>query len=141
MQSILILSNKKSNPFLDKILSGEKPIESRWYLKVADVITRDENNKIVCKLKPEQVIKLKQSGGAVLGEATIDKIQLLDKTKGDDLVDAMRKHKDEICITDDDIDYNSDAKYGVLFWLKNPKRYDVPEKVDHKGRNAYFEIP
>lgn len=122
MDHLAILT--KSGRFLDKILSGEKTIESRWY-----VTKRTPWNKI----KKGDSIYLKNSGEPVTAKATVDEVMQfeLDKEK---VKDILEKHGKEICITDIQTSYekNKDKRYCILISLKDAQKVE-PFTIDKTG--------
>ncbi len=122
MDHLAILS--KSRKLLDKILSGEKTIESRWY-----ATKRAPWNKI----KKAETIYLKNSGEPVTAKATVSEVMQfeLDKEK---VKDILEKHGKEICITDIQTSYekNKDKRYCILISLKDAQKIE-PFSIDKTG--------
>lgn len=121
---------KKSWGLTQKILSGKKKIESRWYL-----------NKCVPwnKIKAGESIYFKDSGEPVSIMATVKKVlQFCDltplkveeilKTYGDD--DGIEKSENPAFY-----ERFKDKKYCMLIFLKNPQKIE-PFEIDKKGFGA-----
>lgn len=112
---------------IDKILSGEKTIESRWY-----------KNKIAPwnKVNVGDIIYFKESGGMVRAKAIVTKVLQfadLDITKIGKLVNKYGK---EINIQNWDYEtWGQGKKYCILMWLKDAKAVE-PFKVDKTGFGA-----
>ena len=102
---------RKNQKLLDKILSGEKTIESRWYLT-----RRAPWNKI----KAGETVYFKNSGEPITAKATVEKvIQLeLDRNK---VKSILEEHGKKIGIsnsTDFSYNKNKDKKYCILILKK-----------------------
>lgn len=128
MEHIAIM--KKSWGLTEKILSGEKKIESRWYKnksKPWDAICRGET------------IYFKNSGEPVTIKATVEKVlqfselspirvkEILDKFGKDDGIskDKLPQYKELF----------KDKKYCLLIYLKNVERVN-PFNIDKTGFGA-----
>jgi len=121
---------KKSWGLTQKILSGEKKIESRWYL-----------NKYAPwnKIKADERIYFKDSGDPVSIVATVEKVlQFFDLTplKVDEI---LRTYGDDDGIEGTDIpafyERFKDKKYCLLIFLKNPHKIE-PFEIDKRGFGA-----
>ncbi len=121
---------KKSWGLTQKILSGKKKIESRWYL-----------NKCVPwnKIKAGEKIYFKDSGEPASVVATVEKVlQFCDLTpfKVDEIL-KIYGDDDGIEETDMHAFYErfKDKKYCMLIFLKNPQKIE-PFEIDKKGFGA-----
>ena len=93
MHHLAILDKKRK--LLEKILSGEKSIESRWY-----------------KLKktPYGIIKagdtvfFKDSGEPVTVQTTVEKVLFFSDLTSEKYKDILEKYADKICLKDRNID-------------------------------------
>ena len=107
------IMNKRFGDLIDKILSGEKEVESRW-----------SKNKIAPwdKVKIGDTVYFKNSGGAVIAVAEVEKVRQFEKKDFDkarklfSFPDAWAKNKN----------------YCVLMWLKNPKKVS-PFRINKSG--------
>jgi len=121
---------KKEWGFLEKILTGQKTIESRWYKN---------------KYKPWDAIKkgdavyFKNSGEPVLIKTQVKKIMQfsdLSPKKGKEILNAYGK---DIGIEKNDIAEFSrkfrDKKYGILIFLAKAQKIK-PFQIDKKGFGA-----
>lgn len=125
MQHIAIM--KKSWGLTEKVLSGEKTIESRWY-----------QNRFVPwdKIKPGETIYFKDAGGPVVVRAEVSKVEQfadLDPLKVEKI---LKEHHQAIGIRNEDLGMYirqfKEKKYCILAYLKNPMRVD-PFHVNKKG--------
>lgn len=136
---VIILFNTKQEPYLDWILDGVKTIESRWYNHA--VLPLEWNNAhtaLRLLVNTGDLLRLKASGGKILGEATVQRAQLYIATTTP-LEGIMRKYQHELCISNDFIAQKKDYKYGILVWLENTHRI-TPEIYAHQGRDAWIMI-
>ncbi len=122
MEHLAIL--KKSWGLLQKILSGEKKIESRWYA-----------NKYAPwdKIKKGEIVYFKDSGDAVSVRAYVSDVLQFNLTplKVKEIID---KYGDDICIPDFPkfTKMFKDKKYCILVFLKNPVAIE-PFDIDKSG--------
>jgi len=124
-----------TQPFLNLILSGEKTIESRF-----------SQNKIIPfgKIKTDDKVIMKKSGGLVYGEFTAGKITFLSevfaffnsqeiKIEGD--LSIAKKFSKEICSNADKDFWQKRklAKYATLIEIKNLNIYKKPRSCHEKN--------
>lgn len=121
---------KKSWGLTQKILSGQKKIESRWY-KVRYAPWG--------RIKSGEIIYFKDSGEPVTIKAEVDKIiQLSDLTR-----EKVRKILFQYSQTDglgtdkipEFFEMFKDKKYCILIFLKNPQKIE-PFEIDKSGFGA-----
>ena len=101
------IMNKRFGDLIDKILSGEKEVESRW-----------SKNKIAPwgRVKCNDRIYFKNSGEPVIAVASVSKVlqfENLDPVK-------VRRILTKWPLVD--YEWAKNKKYCVLMWLKNPKK-------------------
>jgi len=114
---------KKSWKLIEKILSGEKKIESRWYK-----CRYSPWNKI----KKGEVVYFKDSGENVTVKAEVEKViqfSNLDYLKVREILD---KYGDELGVDDDFFEIVKDKKYCILIFLRNPEKVE-PFGIDKTG--------
>ena len=118
---------KKSWGLTDKILDGQKKIESRWY-------------SVKCKpwdnIKKGEIVYFKDSGGPVRIKAVVNKVMqfagltpkkvrgILDRYSRDDGIEKKR--------APEFFERFKDKKYCILAFLKNPEEIK-PFKIDKTG--------
>ena len=127
MKHIVIL---KKQPF-NKILSGQKTIESRWSI-----------NKIVPynKLKENDILFLKETGKDVNVTAQVETVKYY-KLNDHLIKDILDSYSKDIGIEDKEkffLDVKN-KKYCTLIWLKNIKRID-PIKVKRSNGSGWLVI-
>lgn len=113
MDHIAILDKK--GKFLDKIISGEKTIETRWY--VNRISPRN-------KIKVWETIYFKDSGCPITAKATVQKI-IQFEIKNTDIDKILNQYGNQICFSKplEQIKKRIITKnYGILIFLSNPQK-------------------
>ncbi len=120
----------KSWGLIQKILSGEKTIESRWH---------KTKRAPWDNVKPGDIVYFKNSGEPATLQAVVQQVlQFADLTpkKVEDILD---KYSARIGVSDDDIpnyfEMFKDKRYCILIFLKQPKRVR-PFQINKKGFGA-----
>lgn len=122
MHHVAIL--KKEWKLLDKIVSGKKTVESRWYVsKVAPW----------GKISAGDVVFFKESGSPVSAKANVEKI-IQEELTPSKVKALMEKYGKAICVRDEAefIKNNEKKKYGMLIFLKDAAKVE-PFDIDKKG--------
>ena len=121
MEHLAILSKKKK--LLEKIISGSKTIESRWYKsKKAPFNTLSEGD----------LIYFKESGDKVIAKAVADKIIIFNELTPEKIKDIILEYGDRIGI---DLSYAkeiNDKKMCMLVFLKNVEKIE-PFEINKSG--------
>ena len=118
---------KKSWNLTNKILTGEKKIESRWYM-----------NKYAPwnKIKENENVYFKDSGSLVTIKAQVDKVIQFENLNPSKVKEIITKYGPGDGIGIDDINkyYEKfkDKKYCMLIFLKNVKKIQ-PFDINKKG--------
>ncbi|MGV8162111.1 MAG: ASCH domain-containing protein [Candidatus Nanoarchaeia archaeon] len=126
MDHIAIMN--KSWKLIDKIISGQKRIESRWYkAKVAPW------NRI----KEGEVIYFKDAGEKITAKANVSKVLQFDNLTDEKIKEIIKGYGGEgkICFrgTPEEVfDFAKGKKYCILIFLEKPLRV-VPFQVDKTG--------
>lgn len=125
MQHIAIM--KKSWKLLPKILTGQKTIESRWYMSKAAPWD---------KIKAGETVYFKDSGEPVTVKAVVEKVlqfENLTPVKVKAILDQYAG-PDGICIADVDMFYQRfrHKNYCMLIFLKNPEKL-TPFNITKQG--------
>jgi ASC-1-like (ASCH) protein len=125
MQHIAIMSKWG---MLEKILSGKKTVESRWYKTKRTPWDR---------IKSGEVVYFKETGGFVNIKAEVLSISQFNdltrvKTRG-----ILRKYYRRLGIEEGEIEYFyylfKDKKYCILIFLKNVRKVDNPFNISKSG--------
>lgn len=110
MEHIAILTKKLH--FDQKILAGEKTIESRWYV-----------NRIAPwdRIKAGETLYFKNCGEPVTLKATVAKVMQFEGLDEAKVRDLLKKYGKQICITDPEgwIPELIKKNYCILIWLKD----------------------
>ena len=120
MDHVAILNNKK---LLEMILSGEKSIESRWY------VHRTMPWNI---LKPKDNIYFKLSGKPVMAKAVVEKVLQFEGLNEEKACRIIEEYGPKIGITRNDSDWFKGKNYCILAFLENPEPVK-PFNIDKKG--------
>lgn len=99
--------------YLDKIISGEKTIESR--------LTRTRRAPWG-KIKTGDTIYFKQSSGPIRAVAKAGKVLTLTDLTPDALAELRAKHNDKITGSDATWATKQRARYGTLIWLSDVRQ-------------------
>lgn len=113
---------------INKILSGEKKIESRWY-----------KSKIAPwnRIKEGEIVYFKDAGKAVTAKAEVEKVLQFEQYTLGQLGELIKKYggKGGICFPgsyDSTLAWTKDKKYCLLVFLKNAQKIE-PFKIDKTG--------
>ena len=121
---------KKSWGLTDKVLSGQKKIESRWY---------SAKRKPWDSIKEDEVIYFKDSGGPARVKAEVSKVvQFTDLTpkKVREILDEYGKNDGiEREKVPEFFERFKNKKYCILIFLKNPQEIK-PFEIDKTGFGA-----
>ncbi len=124
MNHVAILTKKRN--FLNKIISGEKTIESRWYV-----------NKIAPwnKIKKGEIVYFKNSGEQIKVKAKVKKVLSFD-LKHKKIKDILLEYGEEIGFNLQEIDkwieFYKNKNYCILMFLENPIEIK-PFNINKKG--------
>ncbi len=116
---------KKSWNLIEKILAGQKTIESRWYQT-----RRSPWDKIH---KGDRVF-FKNAGEPLQAQAAVEDVLQFSLNTIDDIKKVIRTYGDGIKLVQSDPTlWVSIPKYCILIFLKNPKKIEHPFHIDKKG--------
>lgn len=121
---------RKSWGLLPKILTGEKTIESRWYM-----------NRYAPwgKIKQGDIVYFKDSGRPVTVKTTVAKVIQYDNLTPTKVRETLKKYgtKDGLGINEIEKYYQmfKDKSYCLLVFLKNPQKIR-PFEIDKSGYGA-----
>lgn len=128
MEHIAIM--KKSWGFTQKILSGQKKIESRWY-----TVKRDPWNNI----KSGEVVYFKDSGSPVTVKAEVENVLQFSDVTPNIVKEILIQYGQNIGIDLDKINERvkmfKDKKYCILIFITNPQKIK-PFKINKSGFGA-----
>lgn len=118
---------KKSWKFTDKILSGEKTIESRWY--TAKYTPWD-------RIHSGDAVFFKDSGEPVTVQAEVVDVEQISELDKEGIKNILEKYWECLGIEKKNIpkfyEQFKDKKYCILIHLKNPRKIE-PFDIDKTG--------
>ncbi len=127
----------KKRKLLDKILSGEKTIESRWY-----VTRRPPYNSI----SPGERVYFKDAGEPVTARATVSRVLFFDALDEAKVRGIIETYGDAICLSPgsrEDLRWAAGKKYCILVFLRDAQRVP-PFRIDKRGFGmmaAWITVP
>ncbi len=114
----------KSWHLIEKILSGEKTIESRWY-----AARRSPWNMV----KAGDTIYFKNSGEDITATAKVKAVEQFEISSLKEVRDIIKKYGQEICLVNTTPEmWGKIVKYCVLMWLIEPRELK-PFAITKKG--------
>jgi len=116
---------------IEKILLGEKTIESRFSL--SRVLPYGEIVK-------DDTILLKQSGGDIIGQATVDNVLFYDNLNPKSIKILRDEYSEQIAADDSFWENKKGSQYGTLIFIKQPKRFAFYIKYKKKDRRPWVVI-
>ena len=116
---------KKSWNVINKILAGQKKIESRWYM----VKTAPWN-----RIKENDVVYFKDSGEPVTIKATVEKVLQFENYNEVQLKEILNKYGHLISFHSPEtaFEWTKAKKHCILIFLKNAEKV-IPFEVDKAG--------
>lgn len=121
MDHLAILSKKRR--LLNKILSGEKTIESRWYkFKKPPFGT----------ISIGDIIYFKESGCPVSAKARVKNVLTYNNLTPDGIVEIIKEYGSQIGIDLNFVEEVKDKRFCVLIFLENPQKIE-PFEINKKG--------
>lgn len=131
-QRIHIAIMRKSWGLTEKILSGEKKIESRWY---------KNKSRPWGQIGPGETIYFKNTGEPITVKAIVDKVLQFDNLTQEQVREILEKYVKDDGLGIDPIDFEKyyqmfkDKNYCLIIFLKNPEKVK-PFKIDKTGFGA-----
>ncbi|MDP3728901.1 MAG: hypothetical protein Q8R18_05640 [bacterium] len=123
MDHLAILDKKRK--LLQKIISGEKSIESRWYkLKKTPYGI----------IKTRDTIYFKDSGEPVTVKASVEKVLFFSDMTREKYKDILEKYAEKICLQNRNVDdyLKQKYKYITLIFIKDVQEI-TPFEINKKG--------
>jgi len=117
-------------PYLSLILDLIKTIESR-FLKT--------RSSPWLKVKENDLIYLKKSGGNILGKALVERVEYFSGLTFEKIEALVERYRDQLQIRPDFLELKKDSKYAILIWLKNVQRI-APITYFQKGQQAWIVL-
>ena len=115
---------KKELRLLNKILMGEKTIESRWYKTKKTPFNR---------IQEGDQLYFKESGDLVTAKAIVQKVVQFENLTETKIFTLLQKYEKQLGVKADEY-FNTvkDKKYGILMFLIDVEKI-IPFQVDKKG--------
>ncbi len=124
---IAIMSHKS---LLDKILAGEKTIESRFSrVKSAPFGQIAAGDQVYFKL----------SGGPVLGHARVARVEEYDNLTPPRIVDLAKKYRQELALSEDFLARKMESKFASLLFLEEAATSE-PWTYKQGGRSGWIVL-
>lgn len=120
MDHLAILTKGK---LLEKILSGKKTIESRWY---------KHRKTPYMNIKQGDIIYFKESGEPVTAKADVKKALFFDNLDEDQIRDIIRKYGNKLCIDYSWVNMLKGKNFCTLIFLGNASKVK-PFNINKKG--------
>lgn len=116
-----------SGPYFDFIMEGKKTIESRF----------SKNRGVPYqRIKPNDIVIIKQSGGPVIGYFCAGECLFFDFKK-DNIDEVFKNYREPLCIDDEFIKNKQDSNYATLIKVQKYKRVK-PFKINKKGMSTWL---
>jgi len=122
MEHLAILAKKRK--ILSKIISGEKTIESRWYV---------QKRTPYKKIQKGEVIYFKEAGDPVRVKARVKEVLFFEDLNEERVKRILEEYGRRICIRVSYAPKLSGKKYCTLIFLEEVKTLENPFEVDKKG--------
>ena len=116
---------KKQWGLIDKILSGEKTIESRWY----------QTRRVPWNtIQKGDTVFFKDSGETVTARAAVSEVMQFELKNTQHIQQIIKRYGKEICLVNKDSrTWESLPKYCILIRLTHPTRLKEPFLIHKKG--------
>lgn len=128
MDHLAILNPKLG--LLEKIISGEKPIESRW--------SKDRRTPYK-KVSVGDYVYFKNSGDKVRVRAEVKDVKYFSGLTDQRIRELLREYGDKICVDVSYADELKGRKYGSLIFLKEVEEIE-PFKVKRQYGAAWLSV-
>lgn len=116
---------------IEKILRGEKTIEGRFSIS---------KTLPYLMVKKDDEIYLKQSGGKIIGQVTVDNVLYYQGLDGEAVGKLRKEYNSEMQVEESFWQAKAHCRYASLFFLKNPQRYLTPVKTKKRDRRPWVVL-
>lgn len=125
---IAIMSGKE---LLNAVLNGDKTVEARLTQnKVVPFAAIAHNDEILFKL----------GGGLVYGQARVDNVLFYEGLTGEIIGKLRKQYGKEMMVGDDFWRSHSNARYASVIFLKQPRRFLTPVKIEKHDRRPWVVL-
>jgi len=119
-------------PYLTRVLSGEKTVESRFLRVRAAPFDR---------VAPGDLLLLKQVGGPIVAAATAAAVRQFADLTPAHVLELTEAFRDELQLNADFAAHAQAARYAVLVWLANVRRLSLPRPYAKRDRRGWVVMP
>ena len=117
-------------PYLQAILDGRKPVESRFWKTRRYAFGR---------VLPGDILFLKQSSGPVCGVATVEAVKNFENLTPEKITAIKRRYNHLVGGNDEHWQQRADCKFGLLVWLKDVRVIE-PVRIKKKDWRAWVVL-
>lgn len=117
-------------PYLDAIINGSKPIESRF---------TKTKRFFFGRVTPGDKIFLKQTSGPVCATATVAEVKQFENLTPAKIVQLKNKYNKHILGSDEYWQSKADCRYGVLIWLTDVEPI-LPVRINKTDWRAWVVL-
>lgn len=117
-------------PYLEAILSGRKPVESRFWKTKRYAFGR---------VLPGDILFLKQSSGSVCGMATVETVKNFENLTPERINAIKHQYNHLIVGADEHWQNMAECKFGFLVWLKDIRAIE-PVRIKKKDWRAWVVL-
>jgi len=114
-------------PYLDAILEGRKPVESRFW---------KTRRSAFGQVMPGDKLFLKLSSGPVCGMATVEAVKSFENLTPKQITTIKQQYNHLIAGADEHWQNRADCKFGFLVWLKEVRAIE-PVRINKKDWRAW----
>ncbi len=117
---------------IEKILAGKKTIEARF-----------SKTKMIpfAKVSAGDCVLMKQSGGEIIGQFTIEKVVFWDNLSSDDFCLLKKLYSREINVSQHFWDEKQEARYATLMFISESVRFlTPPAKFEKKDLRSWVVL-
>ena len=117
-------------PYLEAILDGRKPVESRFWKTRRYAFGR---------VLPGDILFLKQSSGPVCGVATVEAVKNFENLTPEKITAIKLRYNHLVGGNDEHWQQRADCKFGLLVWLKDVRVIE-PVRIKKKDWRAWVVL-
>ena len=117
-------------PYLDAIIDGRKPVESRFWKTKRYAFGR---------VLPGDILFLKQSSGPVCAMATVEMVKNFESLTPKKIIEIKRRYNHLVGGSDEHWQQRVDCKFGLLVWLKDARVIE-PLRIKKKDWRAWVVL-
>lgn len=120
-----------SKQILEQILSGEKTVEAR--------LSRDRIPPFG-SIAHNDTILLKEKGRKVIGQVRVDNVLYYEDLTGEMIGKLRKQFGKDMKVNDNFWQSHANARFATIIFLKNPKHYLMPIKIEKHDRRPWVVL-